>query len=155
MVFRLTVDDYHHYCYVADGRKSANVTLPGVFHTVNPAANDVYPIYKENAREYTLLKTKQFGTILMMEVGAMMVGKITNLHKNPATVKKGQEKGNFEFGGSTIILLIQPGKVRIAYDLIENTEEGYETIVKMGERIGECRKLKNTKNHYEGTIENT
>ena len=146
LIFRLTVDDYHHYCYVADGRKSANVTLPGVFHTVNPAANDVYPIYKENAREYTLLKTKQFGTILMMEVGAMMVGKITNLHKNPATVKKGQEKGNFEFGGSTIILLIQPGK--------ENTEEGYETIVKMGERIGECRKLKNTKNHYEGTIEN-
>ena len=71
---------------------------------MNPAANDVYPIYKENAREYTLLKTKQFGTILMMEVGAMMVGKITNLHKNPATVKKGQEKGNFEFGGSTIIL---------------------------------------------------
>ena len=64
---------------------------------MNPAANDVYPIYKENAREYTLLKTKQFGTILMMEVGAMMVGKITNLHKNPATVKKGQEKGNFEF----------------------------------------------------------
>ena len=52
----------------------------------------------------------------MMEVGAMMVGKITNLHKNPATVKKGQEKGNFEFGGSTIILLIQPGKVRIDYD---------------------------------------
>ena len=154
VILRLTVDDYHHYCYVADGRKSANVTLPGVFHTVNPAANDVYPIYKENAREYTLLKTKQFGTILMMEVGAMMVGKITNLHKNPATVKKGQEKGNFEFGGSTIILLIQPGKVRIDYDLIENTEEGYETIVKMGERIGECRKLKNTKNHYEGTIEN-
>jgi len=139
---------------VADGRKSANVTLPGVFHTVNPAANDVYPIYKENAREYTLLKTKQFGTILMMEVGAMMVGKITNLHKNPATVKKGQEKGNFEFGGSTIILLIQPGKVRIDYDLIENTEEGYETIVKMGERIGECRKSKNTKNHYEGIIKN-
>ena len=41
LIFRLTVDDYHHYCYVADGRKSENVTLPGVFHTVNPAANDV------------------------------------------------------------------------------------------------------------------
>ena len=76
-------------------------------------------------------------------------------HRHRNSVKKGQEKGNFEFGGSTIILLIQPGKVRIDYDLIENTEEGYETIVKMGERIGECRKLKNTKNHYEGTIENT
>ena len=66
LIFRLTVDDYHHYCYVADGRKSENVTLPGVFHTVNPAANDVYPIYKENAREYCLLKTEKFGTILMM-----------------------------------------------------------------------------------------
>ena len=50
LIFRLTVDDYHHYCYVADGRKSANVTLPGVFHTVNPAANDVYPIYKKRQR---------------------------------------------------------------------------------------------------------
>ena len=135
LIFRLTVDDYHHYCYVADGRKSENVTLPGVFHTVNPAANDVYPIYKENAREYCLLKTEKFGTILMMEVGAMMVGKISNLQKKTATVKKGQEKGNFEFGGSTVILLLQPGKVRIDYDLLDNTEEGYETIVKMGERV--------------------
>ena len=154
-VFRLTVDDYHRYCYIDEGRKSRNIHIPGVFHTVNPVANDMVPIYKENTREYSLLKSRHFKTVLMMEVGAMMVGKITNLHKNPATVKKGQEKGNFEFGGSTIILLIQPGKVRIDYDLIENTEEGYETIVKMGERIGECRKLKNTKNHYEGTIENT
>ena len=64
MVFRLTVDDYHHYCYVADGAQSVNVTLPGVYHTVNPAANEVFPIYRENAREYTLLKTKEFGTIL-------------------------------------------------------------------------------------------
>ena len=142
LIFRLTVDDYHHYCYVADGRKSENKTLPGVFHTVNPAANDVYPIYKENAREYCLLKTEKFGTILMMEVGAMMVGKISNLQKKTATVKKGQEKGNFEFSGSTVILLLQPGKVRIDYDLLDNTEEGYETIVKMGERIGECKKVK-------------
>ena len=50
------------------------------------------------------------------------------------------EKGRFEFGGSTIILLLQHGKVRLDHDLLENTEEGYETIVKMGERIGETRK---------------
>ena len=57
-------------------------------------------------------------------------------------VKKGQEKGWFEFGGSTIILLLQHGKVRLDYDLIENTENGYETVVRMGERIGETRKRK-------------
>ena len=142
LVFRLTVDDYHHFCYPADGKKSDNVVVPGIFHTVNPVANEVYPIYRENAREYTLLKTEKFGTVLMMEVGAMMVGKITNVEKKSVSVKKGQEKGWFEFGGSTIILLLQHGKVRLDYDLIENTENGYETVVRMGERIGETRKRK-------------
>lgn len=142
LVFRLTVDDYHHFCYPADGKKSDNVVVPGIFHTVNPVANEVYPIYRENAREYTLLKTEKFGTVLMMEVGAMMVGKITNVEKKSVSVKKGQEKGWFEFGGSTIILLLQHEKVRLDYDLIENTENGYETVVRMGERIGETRKRK-------------
>lgn len=142
LVFRLTVDDYHHFCYPAEGKKSDNVVVPGIFHTVNPVANEVYPIYRENAREYTLLKTEKFGTVLMMEVGAMMVGKITNVEKKSVSVKKGQEKGWFEFGGSTIILLLQHGKVRLDYDLIENTENGYETVVRMGERIGETRKRK-------------
>ena len=76
-----------------------------LLYTSNPAANDVCPIYKENAREYTLLCTKRFGTIVMMEVGAMMVGRITNHQRGPARVVKGQEKGYFEFGGSTIVLL--------------------------------------------------
>ena len=142
------MDDYHRYCYVADGEKSKNVVLPGVFHTVNPAANDALPIYKENAREYTLLKTEKFGTILMMEVGAMMVGKITNHKKGSGPVKKGEEKGYFEFGGSTVIMLLQHGKVRLDYDLIENSENDYETIVRMGERIGEQKLSKRTgKNH--------
>ena len=135
LVFRLTVDDYHHFCYPAEGKKSDNVVVPGIIHTVNP-------VYRENAREYTLLKTEKFGTVLMMEVGAMMVGKITNVEKKSVSVKKGQEKGWFEFGGSTIILLLQHEKVRLDYDLIENTENGYETVVRMGERIGETRKRK-------------
>lgn len=144
VILRLTVDDYHHYCYPAEGVKSANVHLPGKFHMVNPAANDVFPVYAENTREYTLLQTARFGTLLMMEVGAMLVGKISNLHKGPRKVEKGEEKGWFEFGGSTVVLLIQPGKVRLDYDLIENSENGYETIVKMGERIGEQKLSKRT-----------
>lgn len=138
LVFRLTVDDYHRYCYVADGEKSKNYYIQGVFHTVNPVANDMYPIYKENTREYSLLKTKQFKTILMMEVGALMVGRITN-YDEEATVKRGQEKGRFEFGGSTIILLLQKDAAIIDKDLIRNTEEEYETIVKMGEKIGTAK----------------
>ena len=81
----------------------------------------------------------------MMEVGAMMVGKISNLQKKTAHSKERAGERQLEFGGSTVILLLQPGKVRIDYDLLDNTEEGYETIVKMGERIGECKKVKK---HY-------
>lgn len=137
LVFRLTVDNYHRYCYVDDGAKTSNVRIPGIFHTVNPIANDMYPIYKENTREYSLLHSHHFGDILMMEVGALMVGKIVNYH-GAAQVKKGQEKGRFEFGGSTVVLLVQPGRVAIARDLIINTKYGYETEVKMGEQIGKA-----------------
>lgn len=134
-IFRLTVDDYHRYCYVDDGKKTRNYHISGIFHTVNPIANEKYCIYKENTREYSLLKSKHFKTILMMEVGALMVGKITN-YQEKGIVKRGEEKGRFEFGGSTIVLLFQKDAVNFDKILLENTMDGYETIVKMGEGLG-------------------
>lgn len=134
-IFRLTVDDYHRYCYVDDGVKESNVHIPGKFHTVNPIANDYYPIYKENTREYSILHSKHFGDIVMMEVGALLVGKIVNLHEK-ATVKRGQEKGYFQFGGSTVVLLTKAGTVNVDSDILENSNAGIETIVKFGEKIG-------------------
>ena len=136
VILRLTVDDYHHYCYVADGEKSQNYHIQGVFHTVNPVANDVYPIYKENTREYSLLRTKWFKTILMMEVGAMMVGRITNHEAEPGYVTRGEEKGYFEFGGSTIILLTQKGAVLPRKNILYRSARGEETRIRQGEKIG-------------------
>lgn len=135
LVFRLTVDDYHRFFYVDSGTRSGNRSIAGVYHTVNPAANDVYPIYKENHREYSLLASDHFGRILMMEVGALMVGRIVN-HHEACRVERGMEKGYFEFGGSTIVLLFEPDTVRIDGDILENTQEGIETVVKAGEKIG-------------------
>lgn len=138
LVFRLTVDDYHHYCYIDAGETTGTVRIPGVLHTVNPIANDVLPIYKENTREYSLLKSRNFGTVLMMEVGALMVGRIVN-HPGRTVVRRGEEKGHFEFGGSTVILCMQKGRVRPDDDIIKNSLEGIETIVRMGEKIGRSR----------------
>ena len=135
MVFRLTVDDYHRYCYVDNGLKTDNKFIQGVLHTVNPIANDILPIYKENSREYSILQSVNFGDVLMMEVGALMVGKIVNYHKS-RNVKKGQEKGRFEFGGSTVILLLEKDRVIVDQDILDNTKNEYETVVKMGEKIG-------------------
>jgi len=135
MIFRLTVDDYHRYCYIDNGMKTNNRFIQGVLHTVNPIANDILPIYKENSREYSILQSENFGDVLMMEVGALMVGKIVNYHQS-RTVKKGQEKGRFEFGGSTVILLFEKDKVIVDQDILDNTENECETVVKMGEKIG-------------------
>lgn len=135
LVFRLTVSDYHRYCYVDDGEKEENVRIPGVLHTVNPIANDHYPIYKENAREYSTLHSARFGDVLMMEVGALLVGKIVNLH-GKASVNRGQEKGYFQFGGSTVVLLFEKDTIAVDEDILANSRQNIETIVRMGEKIG-------------------
>ena len=135
LVFRLTVDDYHRYCYFDDGIKSENHRIDGVYHTVNPIANDHVKIYKENTREYTMMKTKHFGDALQMEVGALMVGKIVN-HDGAGSMKRGIEKGYFQFGGSTIILLFEKDRVEIREELLERTKNQCETKIKQGEMIG-------------------
>ncbi len=135
LIFRLEVTDYHRYCYFDSGRKSNNVHIRGVLHTVNPIAFRRYNVYKQNSREYTLLHTENFGDAVQIEVGAMMVGKIQN-HHGKCRFSRGQEKGMFLFGGSTIVLLLQKDKALIDDDIVRNTKNGFETIVKYGEKIG-------------------
>ena len=135
LIFRLTVDDYHRYCYAFSGEKGENIRIPGRLHTVNPIANDFFPIYKENSREYTVLHTREFGDVVAMEVGALLVGKIVN-HHGPASVRRGQEKGYFQFGGSTVVLLLKKDTAILDGDILENSRNGIETVVKFGEKIG-------------------
>lgn len=135
VILRLTVDNYHRYCYVDDAFKERNNYIPGRLYTVNPVILDYVNIYKENSRSYCILNTKNFGKVIQMEVGALMVGKINNYHRQ-AVVKRGQEKGKFEFGGSTVVLLLKRDVAAVDDDILRNTKDGYETIVKMGERIG-------------------
>lgn len=140
LIFRLCVDDYHRYCYPVDGEKGTNHFIPGVLHTVNPIANDFYPIYKENSREYTVIRNDRFGEVLMMEVGALLVGRIVN-HHQAAAVRRGEEKGYFQFGGSTVVLLVKADTLQIDADILENSRDGIETLVKFGEKVGISTKL--------------
>ena len=66
----------------------------------------------------------------------MMVGKIKN-HHGPGAFLRGEEKGYFEFGGSTIVLLLKKGAAVLDHELWENTQNGLETVVKYGEKIGD------------------
>lgn len=137
-VFRLCVDDYHRYIYPVSGTKTKNRRIAGVFHTVNPVANDYFPIYKENTREYCLIRNQALGDMIMMEVGAMLVGKIENNHHKSCEVSRGMEKGSFAFGGSTIILITKKDIVKPNANMIKNSLKGIETRVLQGETVG-CR----------------
>lgn len=134
-ILRLTVEDYHRYLYSVSGKQSKNYHIDGTFHTVNPIANDYLPIYKENTREYTVIRSKEFGDVLQMEVGALLVGKISN-QKQSTVVTRGEEKGFFEYGGSTIVVLTQKGRVTPRSDLLTNSKNGYETKVLQAHPLG-------------------
>lgn len=135
IVLRLSVEDYHRYFYIDDCNKSNNVFIKGKLHTVQPHALSKRKVFSENCREYTVMNTKNFGDITQVEVGAMMVGRIVNNHEE-GNYSRGEEKGKFEFGGSTIVLLVEKDKVKFDEEFFTNTENDNETYVLCGERIG-------------------
>ncbi len=135
LVFRLCVNHYHRYAYVDSGKKGANIFIPGVLHTVRPIALETLPVFTENCREYTVIENPVFGKLVQMEVGAMLVGRIVNL-EGEGTAVRGKEKGFFEYGGSTIIVLLKKDSAKIKDEILSNSIAGIETPVKMGEQIG-------------------
>ena len=135
LVFRLCVDNYHRYCYVDFGVKGRNVHIPGVLHTVRPIALESVPVFVRNTREYTVIDSESLGRLVQMEVGALLVGRIRNLH-GPGRVRRGQEKGCFLYGGSTVIVLLRKNAAAVDEVYIKNTQDGVETPVRYGQRIG-------------------
>ena len=140
LVFRLCVNHYHRYCYVESGRKGENVFLPGVLHTVRPVALEKTPVFTENCREYCCIETEFFGPVVQMEVGAMLVGKIVNDAPRPGEVRRGEEKGRFAYGGSTVIVLLRKDAAELLPEIREASARGEEFPVRMGQKIGTVRK---------------
>ena len=133
-IFRLSVDDYHRYHYIDTGVRTRYVHIDGELHTVMPIALEYEQVYHRNTREYTVMRTENFGNVLMMQVGAMLVGRIRN--RDARRFGRGDEAGCFDYGGSTVVLLFERNRVELHPELLFRTTEGYETIVKMGQVIG-------------------
>jgi len=137
LIIRLAPVDYHRFHFPVNGNLSPNKKIDGDYYSVNPyALRKMAEIFCLNKREYTILSNPLFGEVVMAEVGATMVGSIEQTYKG-GSANKGEEKGYFKFGGSTVVLLFKKSKIHIDEDLLINTAKGYETSVKMGERIGE------------------
>jgi len=136
LIFRLTTDDYHRYVYTDNGQSISRKRINGVLHTVRPISQSRFKVFIQNTREYEVMQSEHFGKIVQMEVGALFVGRIKN-HINKEAFKRGEEKGMFEFGGSTIIMLFQKDKIKLDKTIYDNTINDKETIVKMGQKVGE------------------
>lgn len=135
-VFRLTPAEYHRYGYAASGKVLQRRQIPGRLHCVRPIATETVPVFAQNAREYEVIQTAGFGKIVQMEVGALLIGRITNRPAGPGgMVRAGEEKGYFEFGGSTIVVLLKEGILDCPEEAEAEKTEAGEIYVRRGQRI--------------------
>ncbi len=134
---RLCPTDYHRFHFPCDCIPDLPSPIPGPLFSVNPIALKRYAnILAENKRVITPLHTRQFGTILYIEVGATYVGSIHQTFQAGTEYAKGDEKGYFSFGGSSLVLLFEPGHIQLDQDLIASSAERVEVKALMGQSLG-------------------
>ena len=138
-IFRLEPQHYHHYLYAVSGRIRQQKRIPGVLHCVRPIACEQFPVYVRNSREYTLLEHPVLGRIVQMEIGAMLVGKICN-EPGTGTAVQGAEKGHFEYGGSTIVLLLQKDAAQLLPRFRRFLDTGRELPIAIGQAFAATAK---------------
>lgn len=137
LVFRLSPLDYHRFHFVDAGIADVARTIRGYYQSVNPIALSKIPrLYVENKRTITSFHSDHFGEILYVEVGATNVGSMIQTFQPGHRIQKGDEKGYFKFGGSTVILFIEKGKVKVDSDILSQSSQGIESRVLFGETIG-------------------
>ena len=139
LISRLCPVDYHRFHFPVAGVPAEPRLINGWLYSVSPVAlrrNIRYLV--ENKRVITLLRSPEFGTVAMIEVGATNVGTIKQTHVADRAVTKGEEKGVFKFGGSCVITLFERGRIRFDADLVTQSAQHVETYARMGDRLGEA-----------------
>ncbi|RXK53351.1 phosphatidylserine decarboxylase [Oleiharenicola lentus] len=139
LISRLCPVDYHRFHFPVAGQPGEPRLINGYLYSVSPIALQRNLAYLwENKRMVTLVESPVFGTVAVCEIGATMVGSIVQTHVPGRAVAKGEEKGLFKFGGSCVVTIFQPGRIRLDADLVEQTAAGLEVYARMGERLGEA-----------------
>ncbi|KAG2141147.1 phosphatidylserine decarboxylase-domain-containing protein [Suillus bovinus] len=147
-IFRLAPQDYHRFHVPVDGRIGEIRDVKGEYYTVNPQAiRSALDVYGENVRKIIPIDSPQVGRVMVVCVGAMMVGSIKVTVEEGQDVKRGQELGYFAFGGSTIVVLFERGTVEWDEDLVINGRACLETLVRVGMGIGTCKRHSPSHSH--------
>ncbi|KAI1389400.1 phosphatidylserine decarboxylase-domain-containing protein [Hypoxylon trugodes] len=136
-IFRLAPQDYHRFHIPVDGILRKPKLIAGEYYTVNPMAiRSALDVYGENVRVLCPIDTELFGRVMVVCVGAMMVGSTVITRNEGDEVKRAEELGYFKFGGSTIVTLFEPGKMVFDDDLVDNSTSALETLIRAGMSVG-------------------
>jgi phosphatidylserine decarboxylase len=137
-VIRLPFSGYHHFHFPDSGVPGTPVLIPGKYHAGGSySLRRKTPFFTENRRMITPFDSDHFGPMAIVEVGAMTVGSIRQCFRAGERAARGERKGYFEPGGSTVVLLFERNRVIFDYDLWINTRRVLETSVRVGESIGQ------------------
>lgn len=141
----LMPDNYHHYHSptagkIVESKEEVGSRLFGMpdlldmINNGNPGYNKDYSVFENFRHGYFIIETKNYGFIAMVPIGLQTVGSVVFENefkginsKNPIQIYKGDKLGHFEYGGSTVLLIFEKGKLN-------------SISVEQGQRIG---KLKN------------
>lgn len=136
---RLCPSDYHRFHFPTNGIPGETQLINGWLYSVNPLAiRKNLDIFTQNKRTLCEIETENFGKILFIDVGATCVGSIQQTYTPHTPQEKGAEKGYFEFGGSSLILLFPKNSIQFDEDLIEATSHGFEMRCLMGQSLGKA-----------------
>lgn len=129
-IFRLAPQDYHRFHIPVDGVMGKPKTIEGEYYTVNPMAiRSALDVYGENVRVLVPIDSERHGRVMVICVGAMMVGSTVITRNDGDQVHRAEELGYFKFGGSTVLLLFEPGQMLFDDDLADNSSGALETLV--------------------------
>ena len=141
----LMPDNYHHYHSPTHGKivesneRAGNKLfgMPDMLDMINngnPGYNKDFSVFEDFKHGYFIIQTKDYGFIAVVPIGLQTVGSVVfeDEYKkinseNPKQIYKGEKLGHFKYGGSTVLLIFEKGKLN-------------SITVEQGQRIG---KLKN------------
>ncbi|KAJ5106038.1 Phosphatidylserine decarboxylase-related protein [Penicillium alfredii] len=136
-VFRLAPQDYHRFHIPVDGIMGEPKTIEGEYYTVNPmAVRSALDVYGENVRVLVPIDSVAHGRVMVVCVGAMMVGSTVITRRPGDKVARAEELGYFKFGGSTLLILFEEGMVNFDKDLSDNSKGPLETLIRVGMSVG-------------------
>ncbi|EQB89178.1 phosphatidylserine decarboxylase [Clostridium punense] len=137
LIFRLCPTDYHRFHFIDKGTCSLSKFIPGHYYSVNPVAlENINRVFSENKREYSIFHSDNFDDVIYLEVGATFVGSIIQTYNENSPINKGDEKGYFKFGGSTVILIFKENIIKLDKDILSHGRNGMESLVRFGDKIG-------------------